>query len=157
MRLRLVIPGDPRGEPRTRSARSMNGRLVVYHDSSADRWKQSVQLAFGLKRSPMIMGPVAVSMEFIFNPPRGVNTLYHAKKPDADNLAKAAMDALTKAGAWKDDAQVSCLIIIKRFAQAKLRERTGAVIEIEELPPTMDSATIASLAGSVGRGFPECV
>lgn len=155
MRLRLFIPGEPRGEPRTRAARSLSGRVMVYHDPSADRWKQQVQLAFALKRTAMITGPVAVSMEFISKSPKGPHGYYNTKKPDADNLAKAALDALTKAGAWEDDSQVACLIVTKRFAQTRLGEQAGAFIEFEELPQSMDPVFPASLAGSIGRGFSE--
>jgi len=152
--IRLFIPGEPRGEPRTRAARTMSGKVLVYHDPSADRWKQQVQLAFALKRTAMLTGPVAVSMEFI-SKPKGPHGYYNTKKPDADNLAKAALDALTKARAWKDDAQVACLIVTKRFAQPKIGEQAGAFIGIEELPQTMDPVFPASLAGSMGRGFLE--
>ena len=35
----------------------------------------------------------------------------HICKPDIDNLAKAVMDALTDAGAWRDDCQIVELTI----------------------------------------------
>ncbi|MCL2139963.1 MAG: RusA family crossover junction endodeoxyribonuclease [Treponema sp.] len=38
------------------------------------------------------------------------------KKPDLDNLLKAVMDALTAAGAWKDDAQVRSIKASKHYA-----------------------------------------
>ena len=38
--------------------------------------------------------------------------------PDVDNLAKLAMDALTAAGVWKDDAQVVSLVTRKRYVEA---------------------------------------
>ena len=38
---------------------------------------------------------------------------------DADNRAKAVLDALTKIGMWKDDSQVVELTILKAKSQAK--------------------------------------
>ncbi len=36
-------------------------------------------------------------------------------RPDLDNLGKAVMDALSKAKWWRDDAQVACLVMTKRW------------------------------------------
>jgi Holliday junction resolvase RusA-like endonuclease len=36
-------------------------------------------------------------------------------KPDADNIAKLVMDAATKAGIWRDDTQVSDLLVRRRW------------------------------------------
>ena len=50
-------------------------------------------------------------------------------KPDADNLAKLVLDALTKAGAWDDDAQVTTLIVNKAQRARGLEPRTYVRIE----------------------------
>ena len=54
----------------------------------------------------------------------------HAAKPDVDNLAKAAMDALTTLGFWADDDQISILRVIKNYG-----ERPGAFFQIREISP----------------------
>jgi Holliday junction resolvase RusA-like endonuclease len=36
-------------------------------------------------------------------------------KPDADNVAKLVMDALTKAGVWTDDTRVADLVVRRRY------------------------------------------
>jgi Holliday junction resolvase RusA-like endonuclease len=54
---------------------------------------------------------------------------YHAQKPDADNVGKAVLDALTDCGAWVDDSQVASLPVIKRWAGQK----PTTLIEIVEL------------------------
>jgi len=41
---------------------------------------------------------------------------YHLKRPDLDNLCKSTMDAMTKAGAWKDDSQIYRLTAEKFYA-----------------------------------------
>ena len=35
------------------------------------------------------------------------------KKPDLDNLAKLMLDAMTKAGFWRDDSQIAILVLEK--------------------------------------------
>lgn len=39
--------------------------------------------------------------------------LPHTERPDVDNLVKAILDAMTRAGVWKDDAQVWLLTVSK--------------------------------------------
>lgn len=38
---------------------------------------------------------------------------WRTQRPDLDNLSKTILDALTDAGAWEDDAQVSLLTLAK--------------------------------------------
>jgi Holliday junction resolvase RusA-like endonuclease len=42
--------------------------------------------------------------------------LPHTFRPDADNLAKLALDAVMDAGLLKDDAAVSTLVVTKTWA-----------------------------------------
>jgi Endodeoxyribonuclease RusA len=51
-------------------------------------------------------------------------------RPDVDKLARAVLDALTDAGAWRDDGQVVDLAVHKVYAGDG--ERPGALIHIEE-------------------------
>jgi Holliday junction resolvase RusA-like endonuclease len=53
---------------------------------------------------------------------------HHLCKPDLDNLLKSTMDALTEAGAWKDDCQVCQVADEKRYATGK--DTAGAEILI---------------------------
>lgn len=52
--------------------------------------------------------------------------------PDCDNISKAACDALTKAGVWKDDKQVVSETIDK-FYEAKSNDKPQLVIDIYEV------------------------
>lgn len=42
----------------------------------------------------------------------------HAQKPDVDNVVKLALDALTMAGAWLDDKQVTTVVARSLWAEA---------------------------------------
>jgi Holliday junction resolvase RusA-like endonuclease len=48
-------------------------------------------------------------------------------KPDADNVAKLAMDAGTKAGLWDDDTQVAALMV-ERWRSAKSAGPTSIIV-----------------------------
>lgn len=57
-------------------------------------------------------------------------------KPDADNVAKLAMDAGTKAGLWQDDTQVAVLLV-RRWRSGKAGTPMTMVV-VETLPgPTV--------------------
>jgi Holliday junction resolvase RusA-like endonuclease len=49
-------------------------------------------------------------------------------KPDADNLAKAVLDALTDVSAWTDDSLVVSLSIVKTYGS-----ETGCEVQISPL------------------------
>lgn len=42
----------------------------------------------------------------------------YTKKPDCDNVSKAVLDALTRAGIWRDDSQVQAEHVTKWYAAA---------------------------------------
>lgn len=44
---------------------------------------------------------------------RGTGPIPYRGKPDADNIAKLALDAATRAGVWRDDTQVSQLVVVR--------------------------------------------
>ena len=61
---------------------------------------------------------------------RDVQTaMYKTTKPDLDNAQKLLMDCMTKAGFWKDDAEVSSMILEKFWVS----DIPGIWIRVEEL------------------------
>lgn len=54
---------------------------------------------------------------------------YKTTRPDGDNLLKIIKDAMTKAGYWKDDAQVAVEYINRQYVRAS----DYVDIEVEEL------------------------
>lgn len=122
----VFIEGEPKAQPRPRKGRYGN----FYNPPTADVWKQTVQAAF-LKEGckPMIQGRVMIKIHFFFHRSTGLNgnIIPKTTKPDADNLWKPVMDALTNIGIWKDDCQVDTNGI-ERFWTP---EQSGAHIWIE--------------------------
>lgn len=69
-----------------------------------------------------LSGPVIVAVQFTFQVPASLSRKereerlqrkYHFQKPDRDNLDKAVLDAITKAGIWDDDCQVCSGVVEK--------------------------------------------
>lgn len=119
MSLTFTAIGTPVGEPRHRSrVVTPKGRepfVMHYPDSKADGWKAQVRAAaMEATREYSEWEPIAFPccVELTFQLPRPLAhhvaskrdrplrenaPTYHTKKPDADNLAKAVLDAMT---AW---------------------------------------------------------
>ena len=116
----IYIEGLPKAQPRVKSFIRGN-HAGVYDPGTADGWKQTVAVAAtnaGLKNLKLDV-PVKLEIEFYLPRPK---SHYHTgkrknelrknahffvtSKPDADNLTKAVMDALTEIHLWKDDSYV---------------------------------------------------
>ena len=133
----FTVPGVPIAQPRTK-ATTIGGHARVYTPKTADAYKASVAIAFktAYGGNP-IEGPVRVDIEFVMPRPksmiwrkRELHSEWHTKKPDIDNLAKAAIDALYGL-AWGDDSQVCSLVIAKRIAGGT--ESPSTAIKIKSL------------------------
>ena len=74
-----------------------------------------------------------MKLTFLLPRPKSLpkKVVHHIKKPDCDNLIKAAKDAL-KGICYKDDSQIIEIYAIKKYAVPGL-EKTGIVGEIEEV------------------------
>jgi len=114
--VRTAVYGQPRPRAAIRGKRAgvyadkshaVNGmkRAVVaaWHDAIESRIKIGVQgMELLLNKGTPVHFKLVISL--------------HSKrvqKPDADNVLKAVLDALTTAGAWRDDSQVVCSEAIK--------------------------------------------
>ena len=141
------VIGDPKGQPRPR-AFSRGGKASVYDPGTAEGWKASIALACRELEGAGIDSCLMVSLVFYMpRPKQHFRTslqilprfagLLFRKKPDADNLAKAVLDCLTSIQAWKDDDQVTDLIVRKRYATDR---PTGMDLEIHQLTEASDIA-----------------
>lgn len=131
--------GIPKGQPRPR-AFSRGGHARVYDPGTAEGWKSAIAVAAQANRlaGQFQERPLRVELRFTFARPKSHRRTcglvkdgaprFHTSKPDADNAAKAVLDALTQIGAWHDDAQVAELNVLKVYG-----ETPGVLIVIEEL------------------------
>lgn len=134
--------GMPKGQPRPR-AFSRGGRAAVYDPGTAEGWKGDVARACAELEGEGIHAPLSVTLTFYLPRPKGhyrangqlkpsSPVFMHASKPDADNLAKAVLDALTNIRAWLDDDQV-CELTIRKYWEQPGTHAPGCIIRIAEL------------------------
>lgn len=126
--IKFFAAGLPKGQPRPK-AFARNGIASVYDPGTAEGWKAQVALAARahLPQTPLEV-PLAVHLEFFFPRPKAhfgsgkrareikpTAPGYHTSKPDADNAAKAVLDALTTLRVWRDDSLVTDLRVRKLY------------------------------------------
>jgi Holliday junction resolvase RusA-like endonuclease len=142
MTISFTVSGIPKGQPRPR-AFAFKGKARIFDSGTAEGWKSEIALAARphLPAEPLA-GPLVLSVDFYFPRPKkhflkaglrlGAPTWF-CSKPDADNAAKAVMDALTQLGLWRDDAQVVSLIVRKTFGAAAQVGARVTVASLEKL------------------------
>lgn len=127
--LSFTVHGQPVPQPRIRATRSGH---VYTPGGKIQPYKQAIGLLAKAEARrigwQMTDGPVEVSIECVFSRPRSHTTAAGAVRPaapvfpgrqagDVDNLEKAVLDAVTRAGAvWQDDSQVVDCRVRKRWA-----------------------------------------
>lgn len=111
----------------------------MYDCGSAEHWKAEIaKAADGIIPAEPWDCPIALHLWFFMPRPKShfhkngklklTSPHWHRIKPDADNLAKAVMDAMTVMKFWLDDSQVVHLDIVKRYTDAD----SGCEISIQE-------------------------
>lgn len=117
------IEPTPKGRPRfTRFGKPYTPKKTQeYEKQIADYFREQPQsFKFGKDI------PIAVNLVFGMPVPKNTSKKYveamtdgvikHIKRPDADNMAKAVLDALNGL-AWEDDSQIVRLSITKEYAK----------------------------------------
>jgi Holliday junction resolvase RusA-like endonuclease len=149
----LRVCGKPKAQPRTKATaicpKGCRGRcpgqpkpkpiVRMYTPDTAEEWKQSIMLAIKPYVPPEPHDCLfAVDVACYFRRPQRMmrrkdldQVEPHGAKPDPDNLGKAALDALTDAGFWKDDCLV-CDVRVRKYYTDK-RQGTGAMIRIRSI------------------------
>lgn len=141
--IEVWVPGLPVAQPRARAV-SFRGHARMYNPGTANEWKACVIHALRQYRFGTFPADVPIRCDLTFYLPRpkshfgsGKNAQQLKKsaptrptgKPDRDNLDKAVCDAITAAGVWVDDSQVTSGTIRKRYC---LEGQTGCQIYITE-------------------------
>jgi len=135
----FTIPGEARGKGRHRA--TTRGKFVrMYSDEKTASFENLVALfaSQAMGGRPLIEGHCDVTMAIHVGIPASwskrkqerarVGDLQPTGKPDIDNVVKAIMDALNGI-AWKDDAQVTSLQVVKRYSAAP-----STTVTIEHYP-----------------------
>ena len=131
----FTVPGEPQGKGRPRAFRAGRG-VRMYTPAKTEAYEQAVATAGRQAmagREPMV-GPLAVDLMAVVSVPESWSKKRRAaaleglelpaKKPDADNVAKAIADGLNGI-AYGDDAQVVELRVRKRYGEVP-----GVLVEI---------------------------
>jgi len=142
-----IIFGTPKAQPRPR-AFARNGKARMYDPGTAEAWKSDIAGQTKKLHNMQLEGPLKVYLFFSFERPKShfktdgkslkpnSPKRYFTKKPDADNLAKAVLDALTAMGVWKDDSQVVILDTTKTWCD--INGRPGCVLSILSIDENED-------------------
>lgn len=124
----IPIKPVPKGRPRATIC-AKRGRIKIYTPKTttdyekaiAETWKQATR-GFKYDREQPLYVNLVFGLPIAKSTPKGKaeqmaqGIIRHTKKPDADNLAKAVMDALNGV-AWEDDSQVVKVSIFKEYAK----------------------------------------
>ena len=141
----LWVPGRPVPQG---SKRVINGRLIDVNHSELSFWRAEVARGMYALDSPVLTGPVSVTLDFFFARPQGhfgkkglrkSAPKHPAVRPDLDKLVRAVLDALTGV-AFRDDAQVVTLTARKRYCEDNVSP--GLRVEITNLAPSEADATL---------------
>jgi len=139
--LTFYVFGEPAGQPRIK-ARYTGKFTQIYTPTTVKNkttgvtkrhpcavWKEQITGAWPAAAPGWVQVEVPIMLTLCFNIPRPKSHFnskgilkpnapqFADKKPDADNYAKAVMDVLTEVGAWRDDAQVVILKVVKQYVQ----------------------------------------
>lgn len=131
--MKFEILGKPIGKGRPRL-----GKYGTYTPIKTANYETLVKLAFmdNFKSFKPMEGAVKAKITAVFTPPKSLSKkkqeelLYkinYTKKPDVDNIAKIILDSLNGL-AYKDDSQVSALLIFKDYG-----EQEKVIVELEEI------------------------
>lgn len=135
MKYRFEIKEKAIGKQRPRYSSKMKR---MYTPAKTSSFEEKVKWAFKSKyniETELSTKPFKAKIIAIFEPPKSISKkkkeelLYseYTKKPDVDNIAKIILDSLNGL-AYKDDNQVSELLVFKQYGNENL-----IIVELEEI------------------------
>ena len=140
--INIFVAGLPVAQPRPRAV-AIKGRARMYDPGTSNEWKACVIRDLKQYAGTFPAG-IPIRCDFTFYMPRpkghfgsGKNMCFlkpsapkrPTGKPDNNNLTKSTEDAITAAGVWHDDSQVTDGRIRKRYC---LDGQSGCEIRITE-------------------------
>jgi Holliday junction resolvase RusA-like endonuclease len=132
----ILIPGQPIGKGRPRF-----GKGRTYTPAKTETWTtRAVRIIRERVKERAIASAVIVDWVAVFDRPKRMiakkwpnRRELHTVKPDRDNVDKAILDALVKAGVLKDDCKVTDGHLCKRYADKV--ESAHVLITIKHIIP----------------------
>ena len=126
-KIEFFVPGPPVGKGRPRAARRGAGVVMFTPEKTVGYETLAATTAGNAMRAHQLLdGPLEAMLEMRFQVPaswskaRRARALagveWHISKPDADNVAKAVLDACNGV-VFRDDAQVVMLTATKQFSE----------------------------------------
>lgn len=114
---------------------SKTGKPVFYRPS---RLKEAeIQIETELRKhapKTLFTGPLRLTVCWIFRTQnKRLQGTWKETRPDTDNLEKMLKDVMTRAGYWKDDAQVCMETVLKAWSA-----EPGILIGIDKLGPAQE-------------------
>jgi Holliday junction resolvase RusA-like endonuclease len=123
------VRGIPRPQGSMRLHKLPGGQTAARYPAVVYEWRAQVQQAVAEAAHAQFVGPVELRVGFDLPRPAshygtGRNAgivkasapTLPAAMPDLDKLVRCVCDAITDAGLWRDDAQVSVIAAAKRYA-----------------------------------------
>ena len=139
-KIEFFVPGAPVGKGRPRAARRGAGVVMFTPEKTAGYEALVAATASNAMRAeagPLFTGPLEAVLEMRFPVPASwskakraralAGVEWHTSKPDADNVAKAILDACNGV-VFRDDSQIVILIATKAFS-----EEPGVRVVIREV------------------------
>ncbi len=135
----IEIAGVPVAKARARVV-NIKGRVRAFTPKNTVQWENDARLLarMEMKGREPFTGPMRMGILAVFPIPVAwpgwkkraakIGRIMHTGRPDGDNIAKAAKDAMNKI-VWADDSQVVDMQIIKVYGFAPMVR-----IEVELLP-----------------------
>lgn len=134
MNVSFIVPGKPMGKQRPRVT-----KWGTHTPVETVNYETLVKMTYQQKIHKILEGPLKVTINAYFGIPKStpkkylenmkLENVFYTKKSDADNIAKIILDALNTI-AFKDDSQVSILLITKKYSDVPRVEVT--IEEIKE-------------------------
>ncbi len=123
----FTVLGEPKGKQRPRTVRNKaTGRTMTYTPEQTVIYENMVRYAYQQQCGEMLTGTLETEITAYFPVPKSVTKrrrafmldgiIWHTKKPDADNVAKAVLDALNGV-AYHDDTQIARLVVEKKYSE----------------------------------------
>ena len=126
-KLRIIPPTVTAQEHRVAVVK---GRPVFYDSKRLKETRRLFEtLLKGHTPETPLEGPVGLAVEWRFLTKSHREGAWRVTRPDTDNLQKLLKDCMTRAGFWRDDAQVCKEVVTKRWA----RKEPGITIKVVSL------------------------